>query len=531
MSAGWIKVYPPGAYRGRDGWHVRGRDMFGRDIGPGRLPPQFVSQGTAERAAKRLLKLANRRPPDPRPEAAAGPEPVAEDRTFKAAAKAYKRIRRPSEADWARIEKLMACPEIGPVHVEKLGTDQAARFAETTKSTAAPDTLNREIITPYSAVLHYAYEIKWCGDPKIRRYHENEDDRPAVAPAEVDKLIAHLDASTTLKPRVLVKGGNFGAYKVAVLEYLRLPDTRVADLLKARPEDLGRGGEDSGWQLAVWRGDRFDRRESVDLPAAVGELIAALEPRPDGWLMPWRQKTGYHRWLKPLAIEAKITAQPRVYHRAVDDAELEAGIQRMIAIARAERPQRVSLPRIDELVPYKVALIEYLRLRGSRISDALNIHRDRDLELQAAKVKLTIGKARDKVRWLPLSPLVVALFANLARCEDGWLFPWRTRSGVYAWLTPACERAGVKVTPHMFRHALGEEAIDADVDLVTLQNMGAWASLNSVRPYARVSQRRLEEADRKRAELQRSGEHREMVAADLATPALSVAVAVMRRKA
>jgi len=503
--------------------------MFGRDIGPGRLPPQVGSQGAAERAAKRVLKLANRRAPEPKPEPAAEPEPVAEDRTFRAAAKAYKRIRRPSEADWARIEKLISCPEIGPVHVEKLSTDQAARFAEASKPTAAPDTLNREIITPYSSVLHYAYEIKWCGDPKIRRYHENEDDRPAVVPADVDILIAHLDASATLKPRVLVKGGTFGAYKVAVLEYLKLPDTRIADLLKARPEDLGRGGQDGGWQLAVWRGDRFDRRESIDLPAEVGELLGALEPRPDGWLMPWRQKTGYHRWLKPLAAEARVKMQPRVYHRALDDAELEAGIQRMIAVARAERPQTVALPRVDALVAYKVALIEYLRLRGSRISDALKIHRDRDLDLQGARVKLTIGKARDKVRWLPLSPLVVSLFANLRTCEDGWLFPWQTRSGVYSWLTPACERAGVKVTPHMFRHALGEEAIDADVDLVTLQNMGAWASLNSVRPYARVSRRRLEEADRKRAELQRGSGHREMVAADLVeSPAAVVAVPLKR---
>jgi site-specific recombinase XerD len=372
VSAGWIKVYAPGEFRGRPGWHVRGRDQWGRPI-EGRLPPTVTTERVAERVAKRLLGDANRRAPTPEPEAQ--PVKAAPDHSFKAAAHAYRRIRRPHAVDWERIEKLIACPDIGPIPVGELTTDQVATFATRTMPHNAPDTLNREIVTPYSSVLHYAYELKWCGDPMIRRFAEREDEIKAVTPAEVDALIANADATPTYK-------------------------------------------------------------------------------------------AGAH------------------------------GLR-------------------DKNAAYKVAFLEYLRLRGTRVSDALALKRAEDLDLPGMRVRLTIGKRRDKVQWLPLSPKVTALFANLAPCDGVYLFPWRSKSGVYKWLTPLCKRLGIKVTPHQFRHALGEEAMDAEVDVLTLMNLGAWASLNSARRYARASRKRLEQADRKRAEAALTVDHREMVAADL----------------
>lgn len=369
---GWIKVYPPGEYRGRDGWHVRGRDIHGRPI-EGRLPSAVASDRAAERVAHRLLDDANRRAPDPAPD----PTPVDDkpDHSFEAAAKAYRRIQRPRQVEWDRIEKLIACPEIGPVDVAELTTDQAATFAAATKPGCKPDTWNREIITPYSAVLHYAYEIKWIDDPLIRRFQEQEDENVAVTPGEVDLLVANVDRT--------------GTYKA-----------------------------------------------------------------------------GAH------------------------------GLK-------------------DRNAAYKVALLEYLRLRGTRITDTLGIKRGRDLDLPGNRVRLTIGKRRDLVKWLPLSPAVVALFANLAPCEGDYLFPWRSKSGVYKWFKPLTRSLGLEgVTPHQFRHALGEEMIDAGTDLLTLKGTMGAASLNSVRRYARPSMKRLREVDQLRAREARGGQHREMVAGD-----------------
>lgn len=374
---GWVRAYGPGEFRDRDGWHVRGKDIYGRRF-EGRLPPEISTQGAAERAARRILGEANRRAPAPAPapveSASTGP-----DHSFKAAAWEYRRIRRPSKADWDRIEKLIACEEIGPVDVRELTTVQAAKFAEDTMHGRAPDTLNREVIAMYSAVLKYAAEIQWCTKLVIRRFRESEDENIAIRPEEVDKLIANADQT--------------GKYP------------KGAHALK------------------------------------------------------------------------------------------------------------------DKKAAYKVALLEFLRLRGTRISDALKLHRQHDLDLPGGRVRLTIGKLRDKVRWLPLTPKVVALFANLPACEGGYLFPWRTRSGVYKWYTPLRKTLGIAATPHKFRHALGEEMIDAGMDLLTLKGAMAAASLNSVRRYARTSRKRLEEADRLREQEARRSTHgtREMVAADLET--------------
>lgn len=386
-SAGWIKVYAPGKFRGRSGWHVRGKDMYGRPI-EGRLPAKVATAGIAQRVAGRLLKDANRRAPPSEPQSV---QPETDDRSFKAAALAYRRIRRPRPVEWARIEKLIACKDLGPVHVNELTTDHVATFATETMPGRAPDTLNREIVTPYSAVLHYAYELHWRGDPIIRRFAEQEDEIRAVTPANVDRLVRNADATGTYA---------MGAHK-----------------------------------------------------------------------------------------------------------------------------------RRDRNAAYKVALLEYLRLRGTRISDVLALERERDLDLPSMRVRLTIGKRRDKVQWLPLTPKVVALLANLPPCDGIYLFPWRSRSGVYKWLRPLCQRLNIKVTPHQFRHALGEEAMDAEVDVITLMNMGAWASLNSARRYARASRKRLEQADRKRAEEVHSGQHREMVAEDVLAPAGGNVVQLGRRTA
>ena len=389
---GWIKVYPPGEYRGRDGWHVRGRDIHGRPI-EGRLPEAVASERAAERVARRLLDDANRRAPDPVPDPA--PLDPGPDHSFEAAARAYRRIRLPSRDEWARIEKLIACPEIGPVDVAGLTTDQAATFAAATKPGVKPDTWNREIITPYSSVLHYAYELGWRGDPIIRRFQEEEDENVAVTPAEVDLLVANVDRT--------------GTYKAG------------AHALK------------------------------------------------------------------------------------------------------------------DRNAPYKAALLEYLRLRGSRISDAIGLKRSRDLDLPGGRVRLTIGKRRNKVTWLPLTPKLVAMFANLPPCEDDHVFPWRSKSGVHKWFKPLTRALGLDgVTPHQFRHALGVEAIDAEIDLLTLKGLMGAASLNSVRRYAKPSAKRLRQADKRRLEEARPGTHREMVAGDfemVETPAADNVVPIERRRA
>ena len=73
-------------------------------------------------------------------------------------------------------------------------------------------------------------------------------------------------------------------------------------------------------------------------------------------------------------------------------------------------------------------------------------------------------------RTKPLDDSVLALLAN-ETTKTGLLFPWRTRSGVYKWLRPLCERLEIKFTPHMARHYLGKELNRSGAGLKTI--MGA----------------------------------------------------------
>ena len=354
--SGWIKVYPPGTFRGRDGWHVRGRDIFGRPI-EGKLPPAVAGQAAAERTARRLLDAANRDPP-PAVETPAAEAPP--DRSFKAAAEAYRRQRRPRPVEWQRIERLVAWKEIGPRDVKDLSTDDVVTFCTETMKGLKPATLNRDAVGPFAAVLHYACDLDWRPYIRIRRFQEMETANVAARPQDFVLLGANVDATHT------------------------------------------------------YRGTK--RRHK------------------------------------------------------------------------------------DRKVGYKKAFLELLRLRGMRVSDACRLRRAEDLDLAGNRIRLTIGKARDKVIWLPLSVEMVAAFANLKPCDGVYVFPWRTKSGVYKWLVPLRDRLGLTFTPHMARHALGEEMIDAGVDLLTIRTAGGWASLNSVRRYARASAKRLREADRLRVE-------------------------------
>jgi site-specific recombinase XerC len=349
---GWIKVYPPGAFRGRDGWHFRGRDLYGRPI-EGKFPPEVHQQGAAERGARRILDAANRRPAPP-----LEPPAPAPDHSFKAAAEAWRRHRRPGKAEWARVERLVAWKEIGLIDVGRLNTDSIAVFCTETMKGRKASTLNREAVAPFAAVMHHACDLDWRPYIRIRRFAEQEPENVAATPKDFELLEANADATSTYE-----KGA---------------------------------------------RG------------------------------------------------------------------------------------------RNDKLVAYKVALLELIRLRGMRISDTCRLKRAEDLDLPRARIRLTIGKARDKVIWLPLSDSLVAAFANLKPCDGVYVFPWRTKSGVYKWLVPLRDRLKLKFTPHMARHALGEEMIDAGVDLITIRTAGGWASLNSVRRYARASAKRLREADRLR---------------------------------
>lgn len=141
-------------------------------------------------------------------------------------------------------------------------------------------------------------------------------------------------------------------------------------------------------------------------------------------------------------------------------------------------------------------LLRWLWDLGTRITDTVGVLWS-DVDLEAAVVRLRVGKAGGAVRPLPLP---VALLAALANVPDkrGRLFPWATKSGVYKWLGPLCRKVGVQFRPHDARRALATDQFDAGADARVVQELMAHGSLKSTMRYRHVGMKQLTAAQKKR---------------------------------
>jgi integrase len=184
----------------------------------------------------------------------------------------------------------------------------------------------------------------------------------------------------------------------------------------------------------------------------------------------------------------------------------DAGMRGDIRVrAFKERAPQVRVAkREDVLALIASAKTEHQRLLlnwtwdlGTRISDTLRVSWD-DLDLTNATVRLTIGKARDAIISLPLTPTLVTTLANIPS-KRGRLFPWATKSGVYKWLKPLCEQVGVMFRPHDARRALATEQFDAGADARLVQELMGHQSVKSTMRYRHVGVTRMAAQQRKRS--------------------------------
>lgn len=136
-----------------------------------------------------------------------------------------------------------------------------------------------------------------------------------------------------------------------------------------------------------------------------------------------------------------------------------------------------------ETTGYKQAILAVLYETGLRVTDAINIEWAA-VNLPAGRLLARAGKTDDRVA-IPLSAALVAMLANLPK-SPRYVFPWRTRRGVYAWLKPLCERLGVTYTPHQSRHALATAALEAGIPDREAADLGAWSDTRSLHRYQHV---------------------------------------------
>lgn len=280
----------PGQRRGNRFFIVRGRRPDGREF-------EFSTRSTDPADARWIAATGYARI------AAESPAPGRQVApTFKDAAQAYERWRKPSKADTARIDRLV--DRLGTLQVANITQDDLVRAAGQHRGTVTGATLNREYTRPFAAILHYARDAGMRGDIRVRAFPERAPVVRVADRAGVDLLIAN---AATEPQRLL-------------LRWLWEMGTRISDTVSILWGDVDL--ESAVVHLRVGKAGGAVR--ALPLPVA---LLAALANVPDkrGRLFPWATKSGVYKWLVPLCRKTGVQFRPHDARRALATDQFDAG--------------------------------------------------------------------------------------------------------------------------------------------------------------------------------------------------------------
>jgi integrase len=157
-----------------------------------------------------------------------------------------------------------------------------------------------------------------------------------------------------------------------------------------------------------------------------------------------------------------------------------------IRARRFPEPKRTKEPATWEWVqafmahssPHLGALCCFMFLTGARISEAIGVTW-RDVDLGAARVRITMGKLGGEDRIAHMPPELVAAIANLPsnREPDAQLFPYAAYDSVRQPWNNVILRAKIKMlTPHSCRHGFATGLMHKKVDPITVAKRGGWKS-------------------------------------------------------
>lgn len=109
----------------------------------------------------------------------------------------------------------------------------------------------------------------------------------------------------------------------------------------------------------------------------------------------------------------------------------------------------------DRKSKFKNLLCIWLFKHGNRITETLRVL-GANIDIKGKTFQMLVSKSKIW-KTFALDPEVIAALRDTFPdgLPDGHIFPWRTRWGVYKWLTPMREEMGIKFTPHMARHSVG----------------------------------------------------------------------------
>lgn len=105
-------------------------------------------------------------------------------KTFAEAVRAYRQ-----DGGCYRFLQLIEA-QIGEKKLAQIDQECVSGLARKLYPEAAPATINRQLITPISAVMNCAARLGWCDPPRLQRRSEPKSTTPWLTPAQADALIA-----------------------------------------------------------------------------------------------------------------------------------------------------------------------------------------------------------------------------------------------------------------------------------------------------------------------------------------------------
>lgn len=256
--------------------------------------------------------------------------------SFADAADRYMNFRDPTRKDRSYIEALKRA--IGDRIVTEITPDDVIEAARILYPQAISATLNRQVVTPASAILHYAAESGLCQYRRIKRFKEPRSKPRAVEPSVMEALVAHTDG---MKRALIV---TLFCQGLRIMDTLRWEWSRVD--LRAKTVAIHVRKTDE-WVTVHLHDD------------VVKELRAVPAKKRAGHVFPWRSTSGVYKWLRPLCKTLKVRFTPHQARHSFATWRLNKGI---------------SVPDLMEAGNWRdpKSLLRYGRVQSERAKRAVN---------------------------------------------------------------------------------------------------------------------------------------------------------------
>lgn len=166
------KLYPPGSRKGNRFWLFRGT-VAGRGV---EFSTKQRDKADAIRTAREYLDALSR-------------GSVPEVLTFEAVAAMYMDHRQSSEQDRRFIARLTE--HAGDVHIRDVRPAHMTSAIRAYYPNATAATINRQVLTPYGAITHWAADQGWCDYRRVAKMKEDQPQRVAAPDGAGDLMIAN----------------------------------------------------------------------------------------------------------------------------------------------------------------------------------------------------------------------------------------------------------------------------------------------------------------------------------------------------